>query len=80
MTTPVMERSFAPMAFSRPISWARSMTEAVTRLEMPSAEPIRLRAVISIINSFVFSSTVPSLSATCRTAEATEPVMTSWIW
>ena len=80
ITTPVMERSLAPIAFSRPISLLRSITEAVTRLEMPSAEPTRLRAVIRIISSLVLSRMVPSLSATFRTAVATDPVITSWIW
>ena len=56
------------------------MTEAVTRFEMPSAAPIRLSAVIRIISSSVLFRISPSLSATCRTAPATESVMTSVIW
>ena len=78
-TRPEIAPFCAPMAFIRPISDERSMTLAVTRLQMPSAAPIRLRIVMSTIRSCVFSRIAPSESATCRTGDATESVMTSWI-
>ena len=80
MMTPVMDPSLAPIAFKSPISFARSITLAVTRLLIPSAAPIRLRIVIRIMRSLVLSSIVPSLSATWRTAAAEDPGMASWIW
>ena len=55
------------------------MTEAVTRLVIPRAAPTRLSMVMSTISSLVLSRIAPSESATCRTGDATESVITSWI-
>ena len=69
----------APCALSSPSSWLRSMTLAVIRLEMASAEPIELKIVISIISSVVLLRIAPSDSATCRTGLATPSRTTSCI-
>ena len=55
------------------------MTDAVTRFEMPKADPTSARIVINSMSSDVLSKMAPSESATWRTGDATESVITSWI-
>ena len=75
-----MARSWAPIAFSKPISCERSITDAVMRFEMPRADPTRASTVMSNMSSCVLSRMAPSDSATWRLALATESVMTSCSW
>jgi hypothetical protein len=79
-TRALMGLSWAPTALRRPISAERSITLAVTKLEIPRAEPARLRAVMRSMRSWVFLRMAPSDSATCRMGLETASVITSSIW